>query len=537
MLTAEPSPAGSDFRPQLEAVALVPEQTYVVAIYSDSVIRIWDTGKSEIVRQVAAPANGAGRARNLQRLVRDRGWSASGLARASGLTTQRVREILQEQIHGAEQERLENALRSYGLPVSMLRNTHFNSVHVSQDGKRLLTAAPDGKSRTANEPADSADDVGMIQVWDLERIMQGEDLANSLLQSWAMPLPDKSGSIARLEAARFLPGGHDKVMTIEGNLARLWKQDQDNREWSEEHRYGPHTAVTSATATPCGQWIATGSWDGLVKLWNSAGHVVAQREHPAGVNSVQFTQVNGQLNLLTSCDDGRARLWLVDVVDGQATMSETAAGEFTRDDQVAVTNALAFPNAMQLLTTYADGSVAVWNTVQAAGVLAHKPQTIWQAHSHPIISAAVARDGSMIVTGSSDNEARIWQADGAPLIRQDNIQYGEGNNEPRQVVLRHIAPVTAVAISPDRKRIFTGSETGVIQVWDAETGRELISLTGHARAVTSIACETRNWSGGGRLLTSSLDGSAVLWEAEPWGRFQQTLSPHAAISGNVPTRQ
>lgn len=47
--------------------------------------------------------------------------------------------------------------------------------------------------------------------------------------------------------------------------------------------------------------------------------------------------------------------------------------------------------------------------------------------------------------------------------------------------------LTAIAYSPDGKRIVSGDFVGTIRVWDANSGKELISRTEYNGAITSIA--------------------------------------------------
>ena len=47
--------------------------------------------------------------------------------------------------------------------------------------------------------------------------------------------------------------------------------------------------------------------------------------------------------------------------------------------------------------------------------------------------------------------------------------------------------MTSVALSPDGRRIVSGSEDKTVAVWDLETGTRLHALTGHQDAVTSVA--------------------------------------------------
>ncbi len=51
----------------------------------------------------------------------------------------------------------------------------------------------------------------------------------------------------------------------------------------------------------------------------------------------------------------------------------------------------------------------------------------------------------------------------------------------------HASGVNSAAYSPDGERIVTASEDGTAKVWDAESGEELLTLSGHTGSVTSAA--------------------------------------------------
>jgi WD40 repeat protein len=60
--------------------------------------------------------------------------------------------------------------------------------------------------------------------------------------------------------------------------------------------------------------------------------------------------------------------------------------------------------------------------------------------------------------------------------------------------------------------VLTGSQDNTVKLWDAHTGKEILSLTGHEQEVTSVA-----FSPDGRLaLSSSRDGRAIVWLAVDW---------------------
>ncbi len=112
----------------------------------------------------------------------------------------------------------------------------------------------------------------------------------------------------------------------------------------------------------------------------------------------------------------------------------------------------------------------------------------------PLLGVAYSPDGARIATSGGDKTAKIWDAATGRLLL---------------TLVGHTAAVNAVAFSPDGARIVTASDDKTAKVWDAATGKELVTLVGHRDRVLRAAFSPD----GTRVATTSPDKSARLWDA------------------------
>ncbi|GMV39688.1 MAG: hypothetical protein AMXMBFR64_14040 [Myxococcales bacterium] len=106
-------------------------------------------------------------------------------------------------------------------------------------------------------------------------------------------------------------------------------------------------------------------------------------------------------------------------------------------------------------------------------------------------AVAMAADGT-IWGGGGDGALRSWTRDGTEIPR-----------EPRG----HLAPVGAMAVSPDGARLYALGGSDVV-VWDTASRTELMRLGEGSARVTSLALSPD----GARLAAGSLDQRARVWD-------------------------
>jgi WD40 repeat protein len=114
---------------------------------------------------------------------------------------------------------------------------------------------------------------------------------------------------------------------------------------------------------------------------------------------------------------------------------------------------------------------------------------------------ASACDGSVV---------RLWDATTGEII-------------PRLPDRVATSGATAVAFSPDGRRLASASKEGTVKVWDVATGQLHRTLTSHASSITSVAFSPD----GRRLASASMDGTIELWalhatSAQEQFHFEQT---------------
>ncbi|CAE6413580.1 unnamed protein product [Rhizoctonia solani] len=126
-------------------------------------------------------------------------------------------------------------------------------------------------------------------------------------------------------------------------------------------------------------------------------------------------------------------------------------------------------------------------------------------HSSAILCAAFSPTGSMLATGSGDNNARLWNLD---------------TETPSHTLSGHKGWVLCVEWEPTERNLATGGHDGQVRLWEPKTGKPIgDALKGHSKWVTSLSWEPVHINPKNpRLASSSKDGT---------GRLLHTLKDHA----------
>jgi WD40 repeat protein len=113
----------------------------------------------------------------------------------------------------------------------------------------------------------------------------------------------------------------------------------------------------------------------------------------------------------------------------------------------------------------------------------------------------------------------FFRAQGIDFVALDTTAGGPQSRALNLLWLReHRGPVTSIAWSPNGRCLASSTSDGSVQIWDASTGRQLNSLSGHHNSAFSLS-----WSSDGlRLASGSDDQTVKVWEASS-GRLLHSL--------------
>jgi serine/threonine protein kinase/sugar lactone lactonase YvrE len=243
--------------------------------------------------------------------------------------------------------------------------------------------------------------------------------------------------------------------------------------------------VTSVAFSPDGRHLASGSWDRTVKLWEVAtgNEVRTLTGHADGVSSVAFSP-DGRY-LASGSWDRTVKLWEV------ATGSEVRTLIGHTDGVRSVTFS---PDGTYVASAGGDNIVMLWG-----GFTGHASRTL-RGHMGSVTSVAFSPDGQYLASASADDTGKLWEV---ATGREVRTLKGDSRDP------------SSIAFSPDGRYLASGALDATIQLWDVGSGVRVRTLRGHAAGLNSVM-----FSPDGRYLASGSDDNTVkLWRASSANMF------------------
>ena len=206
--------------------------------------------------------------------------------------------------------------------------------------------------------------------------------------------------------------------------------------------------------SPDGKRIAIGDDSSIATVWDAATgrKLLRLKGHTAAIDSIAFFL--GRQRIVTGSMDRTARVW--DVNSGHELLRITA--------QKAAINAVAFsPDGRRILG---------WSLAPPDSGMPRTATNCARSQATPIKfrTSAFSPDGQRIVTKPRSKGHSMDVSDGHALN-----------------LLEHSLAVECVAFSQDGQLIITGCVDQTAKVWNADSGRLLLTLKGHSAGVDAVA--------------------------------------------------
>jgi WD40 repeat protein len=299
---------------------------------------------------------------------------------------------------------------------------------------------------------------------------------------------------------------------------------------------GHASSVYDMALSPDGTRMATASIDGTAKIWNitpgptqgEERELLALTGHTDWLWGVAFSPDGTRL--ATASRDGTAKVW--DAATGRELFTLSGhSGE--------VYDVVFSPDGTRLATASADGTVKMW------GVTAPTRSKLLFTLAYTGYASVVAfsPDGAFLAIAGEGGAAAVWNLTAITLASPDSPISAQ---EAVLTLCCHSTDIIDITFSPEcgsppeaavedspqegeqcSLRLATASNDKTAKLWDAATGRELLTLYGHTGPVNVVTFN----ADGTRLVTQSGDGLVKIWAVPPGATGGQELLTIPGISG------
>ncbi len=356
-----------------------------------------------------------------------------------------------------------------------------SSFVVSDDGDTLMSAGQDGA----------------IKLWRLSNPVE--------------PLPRHSDDPRTLLP---LPAEQTLASTGMSPELLLW----DSQSGALRHRIAAHDGnITLLQAGTVNQPVLTAGFDGAVRAWDPvSGEMLLEMNGHDGPVRAMLLVADGRL--VSGGDDTEIHLW--DLTTGE--MAATLTGH-----EKAVLRLAQVDGAGDLLSMSNDGQLLLWSladhTLVAGEMGAVRASGGFQLDRAGAVALGIDLNGQphrwlldepdpgVALAGHSGNLSKVaLGADGqtvASAAGAELIVWDVAPGTARHTLTGHAAPVDALLLDSERRRLVSAAHDGAVHIWDTASGEQLAAHTLHTNWITQLLP-----TGDGRALTADGDGLIGLWD-------------------------
>ncbi|MCX5743341.1 MAG: sigma 54-interacting transcriptional regulator, partial [Proteobacteria bacterium] len=274
--------------------------------------------------------------------------------------------------------------------------------------------------------------------------------------------------LGRVHAVAFTPDGTSLVTAGDDPHPIVWNVASGQ----PRGRLGAHaTAVRAVAISPDGRTVATGATDGVQLATLAGAPIRTLDQRGATMHAVAFDPSGAFV--LGGADDGALVVW-----DLEGGVHDRRGG------MVGAVTALAFSPVDHALVVAGRKHVRIYP--YAAGRMGARPTVTLEGPTGEVRAVVVSRDGALVITGSDDGIARVWDAAKGKLL---------GTRDPAAArSARSRSTVTCCGSAPRTARSARGTST-------ASAARSMPSRASWSTSTFQNTSIATTWSAGSPTAT------------------------------------